>query len=320
MAQVLTVGKYLARQAKCIKLFGEKTVERQGVTKEILDDIQPFRRLSKKKGSLSDPEYFIKHFEKETGSRFLPENWSSLSVEDKVDYIVKDRYQKLVSNKIMGKIKDKPEEHLFKLNKDGDIAYYSKGSQGFCGGEDELKVADAISIHNHPGYMKTEYSEDEVKYIQKHFPERLKGVTPFSDSDIAESLRNREKAAYVIDSQGHKFLYKRRQDIHDIKENTKNGIKMELEIDDLGKEAFPDSEVYNLGIRKANKLLEDLETYDAKQKKFGKLLFPDFIRKKKIDKWLRAKTDALSMEPFNKINKGMKEICEKFGHYYEQLS
>lgn len=70
---IVSMSKYLVRQAKQVATFGEKTVERNGVTKEILDDITPFRRLSGKKGTLSDPKYFIEKFENETGSNFLPQ-------------------------------------------------------------------------------------------------------------------------------------------------------------------------------------------------------------------------------------------------------
>ena len=317
MSTISTVGKYLTRQAKQIATYGEKSVERTGVTENILCELTPFRRLSNKKGVLSDSNYFIKKFETETGNRFLPQNWSSLSTEDKLDYIVKDRYSKLVSHKIMGKIKDYPEEHLYLLNKDGDIVHYSKGDMGFC---DNVAIKGGTSIHNHPGYLKTMYSKEEVEYLQKHHPEKLKGVTPFSEGDINTALSNGEKAAYVIDSQGHKFLFKPRQDIANSTEKLKADTRLAIELKFLGESAFPNMEIQNAKIHKTNESLAKLEEFEAKQKKWGRLFYSDKTRNRLLENYLNEKTDALSMEPFEKINKELKELSEKYGHKYEQLS
>ena len=314
---IVSMSKYLVRQAKQVATFGEKTVERNGVTKEILDDITPFRRLSGKKGTLSDPKYFIEKFENETGSNFLPQNWSTLSVEDKIDYIVKDRYSKLVSHKIMGKIKDKPEEHLYLLNKDGDITHYSKGDGGYCS---DVAIKGGTSIHNHPGYLKTMYSDSEIKYLQEHHPDKLIGVTPFNDSDISTAITNGEKAAYVVDSQGHKFLFSPRKDIPDSLEKNKSDIMFAVHLNFLGADAFPSMKVQSENVELVNSLLEKLEVFEAKQKKWGRLFYPNRTKNKLLDNYLEAKTNALSMEPFEKINKGLKELSAQYGHKYEQLS
>lgn len=317
MNTISAVGKYLARQAKQIATYGEKSVERTGVTENMLSELTPFRRLSNKKGVLSDSNYFIKNFETETGNRFLPQNWSSLSTEDKLDYIVKDRYSRLVSHKIMGKIKDKPEEHLYLLNKDGDIVHYSKGDMGFC---DDVAIKGGTSIHNHPGYLKTMYGKDEVEYLKKHHPEKLKGVTPFSESDIRVAISNGEKSAYVIDSQGHKFLFKPRQDIANSTDKLKADTRLAFELKSLGEDAFPQMEIQKAKYRKTNEALAKLEEFEAKQEKWGRLFYSDKTRNRLLENYLNQKTDALSMEPFEKINKELKELSEKYGHKYEQLS
>lgn len=317
MTTFSTVGKYLTRQAKQIATYGEKSVEQTGVTEKMLNELTPFRRLSKKKGVLSDSNYFIKKFETETGNRFLPQNWSTLSTEDKLDYIVKDRYSKLVSHKIMGKIKDYPEEHLYLLNKDGDIAHYSKGDMGFC---DDAAIKGGTSIHNHPGYLKTMYSNEEVQYLQKHHPEKLKGVTPFSDSDISTSLSNGEKSAYVIDSQGHKFLFKPRQDITNSTEKLKADTKLAIDLRFLGEDAFPRMEIQNAKVRTTNESLAKFKEFEGKQKKWGRLFYSNKTKNRLWENYLNKKTEVLSMEPFEKVNKGLKELTEKYGHKYEQLS
>ncbi len=317
MSTISAVGKYLTRQAKQITKYGEKSVERTSVTDNMLNELTPFRRLSNKKGVLSDSNYFVKKFETETGNRFLPQNWSSLSTEEKLDYIVKDRYSKLVSHKIMGKIKDNPEEHLYLLNKDGDIAHYSKGDMGFC---DDAAIKGGTSIHNHPGYLKTMYSKEEVEYLQKHHPEKLKGVTPFSDGDIRVSLSNGEKSAYVIDSQEHKFLFKPRQDIANSPEKLKEDSRLAIDLIFLGEDAFPRMEIQNAKIHKSNEALAKFEEFEAKQKKWGRLFYSNKAKNRLWENYLNEKTEALSMKPFEKINKGLKELSEKFGHKYEQLS
>lgn len=313
---ILGVGKYATRQAKNIVQYGEKEVARTGVTDEILDSITPFRRLSERKCTLTDPKYFIEKFEKETGTDFLPQNWSSLSIEDKVDYIVKDRYSKLVSHKIMGKIKAEPEEHLYLLNKDGDIVHYSKGDMGFC---ESTAVKDGTSVHNHPGYLLTAYSPDELKHIERLFPDRLKGVTPFSDSDITCALRANE-TAFVVDSQGHKFMFKPSQKGLNTKERLKSDTRLAIDLNFLGDSTFPSDRLQAANVELVNSLLEKLNKYQAKQKKWGKLFFPDRTKNKIIEEYLDAKTKLFSMEPFDKINQGLKELSQKYGHKYEQLA
>ena len=313
---ILGVGKYGLRQAANIAKYGEKEVARSGVTDEILDSITPCRRLSARKCELSDPKYFIEKFERETGEDFLPQNWSTLSTEDKVDYIVKDRYSKLVSHKIMGKIKAEPEEHLYLLNKDGDIVHYSKGNSGYC---EDAVVNGGTSVHNHPGYLLTAYSPNELKHIERLFPDRLKGVTPFSESDITCALTGNE-TAFVVDSQGHKFMFKPSQTSLNTSERLKSDTRFCLDLRFLGQDAFPAEAKQIANIEKCNELLGKLEAFQAKQKKWGRLFYPNRTKNKLIKEYLDAKTTALSMEPFDKINQGLKELSQKYGHRYEQLS
>ncbi len=316
MSLISKSARYISRQADHIAKFGERTIIRDGVSEDMLERIVPFRRLSNKPGTLSDPKHFISRFEQETGSNFLPKNWVNLSECEKVDYIVKDRYSRIVSNKIMNGIKNEDTEHLFCLNPDGDIVHYSHGDRGFCS---NFGVAGGTSIHNHPGYLKTEYSDVELEYIMKNCPERVEGIVPFSDSDILTALGKSEKAAYVVDSQGHKFLFKPRT-ITDDKELTKEVLALRWDLNDISARVFPSAEVHNGKVRNTNKLLEQLDSYQEKQKKYGRLFFPNRGYNKRLDAYIKAKTDILSLEPFAKVKKELEALSKEYGFKFEQLS
>ena len=103
--EYLIAGKEtdIEKQAKNIECFG-KARQYPNVKAEVLEKYTPFRRLSKKPCTLSDSEYFIDKFEKECRGE-IPKLWGDMSNEQKVDFIVKNRYEKLVSNKIMNSIK-----------------------------------------------------------------------------------------------------------------------------------------------------------------------------------------------------------------------
>ena len=193
--------KFLSKQADDIARYGKNNVERVNVSDKMLDTFTPFRRLSKKTCTLSDPKHFITKFEDEIGQDFLPLNWSKLSEVQKVDYIVRDRYSKLVSYKIMNEIKHEPIEHGFALNPKGDIVHYSGGNTTHC----SIRVPEnGISIHNHPGTERM-LDRDEIELLQKYRPTSLHSV-PQGGEDLMESYKLGEKAGYVVDSLGNKFV------------------------------------------------------------------------------------------------------------------
>lgn len=96
-------AKYASRQLDDVFKFG-RTRQYPNVSEEILDKYTPFRRLSKKKCTLSDSAYFINKFEKESPLE-IPKIWAQMSDADKIDFIVKNRYEKLLSYRIMNDIK-----------------------------------------------------------------------------------------------------------------------------------------------------------------------------------------------------------------------
>lgn len=192
-------AKFLSKQAKDIELFGEKTINRMNVSDDMMQAFTPFRRLSNKKCTLSEPEYFITKFEQEISKDYLPTNWQRLSEAEKIDYIVHERYSRLVANKIMNNIKNEPIEHSFQLDDAGEVVGYCKGDSGsvynitslgkyMCNrlniNFDWLPKAK-IDIHNHPDGRK---------------------ISAFSDKDIRNYI-SYDLKGYMVDSAGNKFSY-----------------------------------------------------------------------------------------------------------------
>lgn len=191
-------SKFLSKQAKDIEIFGEKTVERMNVSDEMLEVFTPFRRLSNKKCTLSDPKYFITEFEKKIGKDNLPINWQGLSDEKKLDYIVHERYSRLVANKIMNKIQNEPIEHTFQLDEAGEVVAYNKG--------DSDSVVDILSYGKQfleSLNIKLELPKAKID-IHNH-PDGRK-ISAFSSSDISHYNANQLKG-YMVDSAGNKFSY-----------------------------------------------------------------------------------------------------------------
>lgn len=197
-------ARYLSKQKNDIITFGQETVERSGVSENILECLTPFRRLSKKPCTLSDSNYFIKKFETEMGKDYIPTNWSTLSEAEKVDYIVRDRYSKLLSNKIMSKIQNESTENIFGLDVKGNITSYAKGSETHC---TVFIPKDGTSIHNHPGFIKYKgyLDDEEISLLKKYRPEALPTVA-HGGEDIRSVMASGERASYVVDSSGNKFL------------------------------------------------------------------------------------------------------------------
>ena len=205
--------KFLSKQADDIARYGKNNIERVNVTDEMLDTFTPFRRLSQKPCTLSDPKYFIAKFEGEMGQDFLPLNWSRLSEAQKVDYIVRDRYSKLVSHKIMNEIKSEPIEHGFALNPKGDIVHYSGGNSTHT----SIRVPEnGISIHNHPGSERM-LDIGEIELLQQYKPTSLNSV-PQGGEDLMEGFKLGERAGYVVDSLGNKFV------VEPTTENLRKGV------------------------------------------------------------------------------------------------
>ncbi|MCQ2753485.1 MAG: hypothetical protein MJ231_00375 [bacterium] len=196
-------SKYLKKQQSDIDKYGKKVFD-ENMPNEITKTITPYKRLSNKPCTLSEPEWFIKDFEKTKGFNFLPKNWHKMSQQEKVDYIVKDRYIQLVSNKIMNKIKNEKEENLYYLNDDGDIIGYFKGDNFKCEG---INDTASISVHNHPIPIHVYSTAPEIEYLKKNHPEFLTEEYPFSNNDLIYGIVKNERAAYVVDSNGNKFLF-----------------------------------------------------------------------------------------------------------------
>lgn len=185
--------RYLENQFNDISKFGISR-EYNTVPPKIIEKFTPFRRLSKKKCSLTNPEYFIKKFEKESYYE-LPKLWDKMNNTDKIDFIVKNRYEHLVSNKIMNSIKSSRVENSFGITTDGKIAFYAtQNSSRHCPTVNNDRL---ISIHNHPLQFGTQYSKSEYKQINQN-------NHPFSSSDIINGLCRPKN--YVVDMQGNKYM------------------------------------------------------------------------------------------------------------------
>ena len=203
-----TVLNYEQKQAMDIAKYGEKQVERIDVTDDMLQKFTPNRRLSNKPCTLKNPseyKYYISKFEKDMGEKYLPKDWEKLTDAQKYDFIVKDRYSRIVANKIMDNIQHEHVEHCYVLNKDGDITGYS-----LC----DIKSAnvpktefDGITIHNHPhSLQQTGFRDLKIKIPAEEFCKNTpKSMTPHSCADIVNGYIIGGKH-YVVDSNGNKFL------------------------------------------------------------------------------------------------------------------
>ena len=199
---------YSQRQATDIAKYGEKQVERINVTDEMLQKFTPHRRLSNKPCTLKNPKdykYYISKYEKEMGEEYLPKDWANLTEAQKYDFIVKDRYSRIVSNKIMANIQHENLEHCYVLNKDGDITGYSLGD--LHSATVPKTEFDGTTIHNHPHNLdQLGFNDLEVKISPKEFCKNTpKSMTPHSSADIVNGYVIGGKH-YVVDSNGNKFL------------------------------------------------------------------------------------------------------------------
>ena len=193
-------AKYLAKQYNDIRIFGTAR-QYPNVSDAVLNKYTPFRRLSKKPCTLSDSNYFIDRFEREATSE-LPSLWSSMTKEAKVDFIVKNRYEKLVSNKIMNDIKNSKVEKSFILSPDGKIKYYGTYNSSTHCPVDPVLAKDSIFIHNHP----RQFVQNNV-WSYADLPQVNANSRPFSISDTVNGIARRVKKEYVVDAKGVKFQF-----------------------------------------------------------------------------------------------------------------
>lgn len=185
--------KFLAKQVRDIEVFGMRHYKDGNIPAEIIEKYTPFRRLSKKTCTLSDSKDFIKKFENENKNE-IPKLWPKMSEGQKIDFIVKNRYEKLVSNKIMNDISKSRVEEAFGITTDGQLRYYGNShSSRHCPGAENNNL---ISIHNHPIQFGVDYTKEEYKAINQSFH-------PFSQSDILHSIKRPK--AYVVDMNGNKY-------------------------------------------------------------------------------------------------------------------
>lgn len=222
--------RYLAKQYCDVKLFGSAH-KYPNVNETILDKYTPFRRLSRKKCSLSDTEYFITKFEKESSNE-IPKMWNNMSIKDKVDFIVKNRYEKLVSNKIMNDIKNSKVENSFILSTDGKIKYYgTNNSSTHCPVPTDL-AKDSVVIHNHPKQFvgNNVWTYSELEQVNQPF-------RPFSSSDIVNNIVRGSKKAYVVDSFGGKYEFIPKLS----NRNSQNLFFLKSDLDDITCTAFSKS-------------------------------------------------------------------------------
>lgn len=204
--------KYVKRQLNDLKTNKENPIVTDfGVTSDIIDQISPFRRISQKQTSLSDNKYFIDRYEKEKGQDYLPANWSKLDFKSKADYIVKERYSRLVARKIMKSITNNENEIHYSLSADGDILTIDKGNQSSVKPVNLYKLLDKpymakkpkISIHNHPS------KPDDIilNHLEKTEPETIeKFGNPFGGADLANNVSLGLKT-YVTDAFGKMYYF-----------------------------------------------------------------------------------------------------------------
>lgn len=197
------VGKsniYIQKQLKNIEKYGKGRTY-PNVKPDVLEQFTPNRRLSKKKCTLYDKQYFIDKFEDESYNE-IPEYWGKMSDLNKVDFIVKNRYERIVSNKIMNSLKDSKVEHSYILSTDGKIKYYgTNNSTKNCPVPLEL-AKNSICIHNHPKQIVS-----SSYWTHSELGEVNSVPHSFSRTDLLNGLSRHEKKAYLIDFLGNKYKF-----------------------------------------------------------------------------------------------------------------
>lgn len=226
---------YSQKEERDIAAYGKKEVHSIGVSQDLVDTFTPHRRVSKKPCDLSDHKYFIDKYGDNVKAELKHKDWDSLSEADKIDYIVKSRYRRLIANKIMNTLKSEPKESHFLLSENGEILAFDKGKASHVDIKNARKArANAIktrqklieenktvshieedfpltSVHNHPeGYSDMEHkhcSKTMQAFEQYTGLGRKDEINPFSFQDVlGYVIRGQE--GYVVDSNGNKFTFK----------------------------------------------------------------------------------------------------------------
>ena len=221
--------RYLERQNKDIEQYGKHKVTRKGVNKSVLDKYTPYRRLSNKPCSMSNPDYYIEKFGEST-KESLPflKDWDELSKEEKVDYIVKARYRRLIAHRIMSDNQDKTIERGYSIGENGSIMSVDVGTKTEIYPKNYIAVHSktkgerafveffsshfahiasempATTVHNHPHQM------DNGALLRCIFlnksGEDTPPANPFSMKDISASVK-RENEMYIIDESGNRYNF-----------------------------------------------------------------------------------------------------------------
>ena len=222
---------YKERQCADILQYGEMKTESIGISKKEINEIVPFRRLSKKPAKLSDPEYFINQY-RDTMKEYLGriENFDKLPQTEQIDRIVKYRYGRLVANKIMNRIYKEPIEYHYSIGENGTIMAKDIGNETevllknaeeisdeayFRCAINELGYLDGgempvLSVHNHPMNNTNQKWETIPETIREELSQlgfsRKSLKKPFSPTDI-EGYCEKDIIGYVVDMNGHKFSF-----------------------------------------------------------------------------------------------------------------
>ena len=190
--------KFLKKQYDDIQLFGSSK-QFPNVSDDVLNKYTPDRRLSKRPCSLRHSVDAISKFERESANE-LPSLWLTMSEKEKVDFIVKNRYEKFVSNRIMNDIKTSRVETSFILSVDGKIKYAgTNNSSTYCTVPLDL-AKNSIVIHNHP----KQFVQNNT-WTYADLPQVNANSRPFSATDLVNAIARREKKSYVIDAKGIKY-------------------------------------------------------------------------------------------------------------------
>lgn len=230
MPKVKTLS-YKEKQCADILQYGEMKTESIGISKKEINEIAPFRRLSKKPAKLSDPEYFTSQY-RDTLKEYLGriEDFDKLPQTEQIDRIVKYRYGRLVANKIMNRNYKEPIEYHYSIGENGSIMAKDIGNETeallknakeinnnayFKRFDDELGYLDGgemplVSVHNHPMHdcldLETVVPEEIIEELSKLGFTKKSIKAPFSPADI-EIYCEKDITGYVVDNNGHKFLF-----------------------------------------------------------------------------------------------------------------
>ena len=255
--------------------------------------VKPFRRLSKKPSiTFSDPQFAISNFEKKTGQDYLPQEWNLMTENDKLNYIVNNRYANILANKIMKDIQHEDVECCFSLSQDGDILSYARGTQ-----------KNVLDLYNATIYIAKSISENDnynfskAEFLIHNHTSNVK-ISAFSAQDIYNSILNKLKI-FMIDKQGNRYSFTPKTNLHN-EEAESIALKYQ-EFSQLYKESL---------IEKFNKLNEIFENKEITSKNIISMKFKEYI-----DLGQKIKT-LLQGDDLSYMNEILaSKIFQKFGKF-----